>query len=225
MFFKRLIESPKLEIFIAIMIALASATTAFVTWRASMVSSSAGDAVRQGLIDAIKKQTATYENWRKTYEEAGYARSYAITLAQVEAYEKSSNTIAESQAKNLRQYLLPSLQLLSQPLGTDPKYLKSDGTYDIQLRFDDLQAESADLTTLDPNASFALSDTYGAEQRWLTVNIVLLAISLFWLALAELNAGRSRLIMLMTGLGIYVFSLAWFGIVEAIFVVMRGGAL
>ena len=35
---KRIINSPRLEIFIAVMIALASATTAFVTWRTSMVN-------------------------------------------------------------------------------------------------------------------------------------------------------------------------------------------
>jgi hypothetical protein len=222
---KRIMESSQLEVFIAVMIALASATTALVTWRASMANSNAGDAARQGLIDAVKKQASTNENWRKTYEEAGYAQVYAVTLAQVEAYEASKDSTGEAQAKNLRQYLLPNLQLLSQPLGTDQKYIKSDGTYDLEMRFADLQVQSSDISTLDPDASFKLSDTHGAEQRWLTVNIILLAISLFWLALAELNAGRSRLIMLGIGLGLYLFSLAWFGLVEIVFILARGGVL
>jgi hypothetical protein len=222
---KRLIDSPRLEIFIAVMIALASATTAFVTWRASMVSSAAGDAVRQGLIDAVKKQAAANEDWRLTYEQAGYAQTYAVTLAQVEAYEASGDSAGEAQAANLRQYLLPNLLVLSEPLGTDEKYLKSDGTYDLEMRFADLQSQSPDLAALDPEASFKLSDGYAAEQRWLTVAMVLLAISLFWLALAELNSGNSRMVMLVIGLGIYFFSLAWFGGVEIVFIIARGGVL
>ena len=184
---KRLIESPRLDVFIAIVIALVSATTAFAAWRASMVGSAAGDAIRQGLIDAVKKQTSENEDWRKTYEEASHAQTYAITLAQVEAFEQSGNSIAQAQAKNLRQYLLPSLQLLSEPLSTDEKYLKVDGTYDLEMRFADLEAATPDLAALDPQASFKLSDQYGAEQRWLTVGVILLAISLFWLALSELS--------------------------------------
>ena len=78
---KRLNESPRLDIFIAIVIAIVSATTAFAAWRASMVSSAAGDAIRQGLIDAVKQQAATSEDWRKLYEEAGHAQTYAVTLA------------------------------------------------------------------------------------------------------------------------------------------------
>jgi hypothetical protein len=222
---KRLTESPRLDILIAIVIAVVSATTALAAWRANMVSSAAGDAIRQGLIDAVKKQASANEDWRRTYEEAGYAQTYAVTLAQVEAFEKSEDTSAQAQAKNMRQYLLPNLQLLSEPLSTDEKYLKSDGTYDLDKRFADLEAQSPDLAALDPQASFALSDSYSAEQRWLTVGVVLLAISLFWLALSQLSAKRSRLITLVVGLGIYLFGLAWFALVEIIFFSLRGGVL
>lgn len=222
---KRLNESPRLDVFIAIVIAIVSATTAFAAWRASMVSSAAGDAIRQGLIDAVKKQASTSEDWRKLYEEAGHAQTYAVTLAQVEAFENSEDKTAQAQASNMRQYLLPSLQLVADPLTTDEKYLKSDGTYDLDLRFADLEADAPDLAALDPQASFKLSDQYSSEQRWLTVGVVLLAISLFWLALSQLSMKRSRLVTLAIGVGIYLFGLIWFGLVELIFFSMRGGAL
>lgn len=222
---KRLNESPRLDIFIAIIIAIVSATTAFAAWRASMVSSAAGDAIRQGLIDAVKKQAATSEDWRKLYEEAGHAQTYAVTLAQVEAFENSEDKTAQAQASNIRQYLLPSLQLVADPLTTDEKYFKNDGTYDLDLRFADLEADAPDLAALDPQASFKLSDQYSFEQRWLTVGVVLLAISLFWLALSQLSMKRSRLVTLAIGVGIYLFGLIWFGLVELIFFSMRGGAL
>jgi hypothetical protein len=223
--FKRLIDSIQLEVLIAIMIALASATTAFVTWRASTVSSQAGLAIRQGLIDTVKKQASANESWRRTYEQANYAQTYAVTLAQVEAYEASGDPTGEAQAQNLRQYLLPNLLLLSEPLGTDPRYLKDDGTYDLELRFADIQAASPDIAGLDPQLSFGLSDSYGIEQRWLTVNLVLLAISLFWLAFAELNIGRARIRMFLIGVGIYLFSLISFSLIETWMIVTRGGVL
>lgn len=222
---KRLNESPRLDVFIAIVIAIVSATTAFAAWRASMVSSAAGDAIRQGLIDAVKQQAATSEDWRKMYEEAGHAQTYAVTLAQVEAFENSEDKTAQAQASNMRQYLLPGLQLVADPLTTDEKYLKSDGTYDLDLRFADLEADAPDLAALDPQASFKLSDQYSSEQRWLTVGVVLLAISLFWLALSQLSMKRSRLVTLAIGVGIYLFGLVWFGLVELIFFSMRGGVL
>jgi len=222
---KRLNESPRLDIFIAIVIAVVSVTTALAAWRASMVSSAAGDAIRQGLVDAVKKQTAASEDWRKTYEEAGHAQTYAVVLAQVEAFENSNDKAAQDQAKNMRQYLLPNLQLIGDPLTTDEKYLKSDGTYDLERRYADLVASSPDLAALDPEASFKLSDQYSSEQRWLTVGVILLAISLFWLALSQLSMKRSRLVTLAIGVGIYLFGLIWFGLVELIFFSVRGGAL
>ena len=223
--FKRLYESPRLDVFIAIVIAIASATTALAAWRASMVSSAAGDANRQGLIDAVKKQAAASEDWRRTYEAAGYAQTYAVTLAQVQAFETSSDTTAQAQARNLRQYLLPNLLSLGDPLTSDVKYLKSDGTYDLDLLFTDLEAASPDLAKLDPEASFTLSDQYSSEQRWLTVGVILLAISLFWLALSQLSKKHSRLVTFVIGLGIYLVGLVWFGLVEIIFFIMRGGVL
>jgi len=221
---KRLNESPRLDIVIAVVIAVVSVTTAFAAWRVSMVGSAAGDAIRQGLIDAVKQQTAAGEDWRRTYEEAGHAQTYAVALAQVEAFENSNDKTAQAQASTMRQYLLPNLQLVVE-LSSNERYLKSDGTYDLELRYADLAASQPDMAALDPQASFKRSDQYSSEQRWLTVGVVLLAISLFWLALSQLDTNRSRLVTLAIGAGIYLFGLIWFGLVELIFFSVRGGVL
>ena len=113
------------------------------------------------MIDTVKKQAAANESWRRTYEQARYAQTYAVTLAQVEAYEANGNKAGKVQAENMRQYLLPSLLSLSEPLGTDEKYLKEDGTFDLEKCFADIQSESPDLAALDPEAFFKLSDSYG----------------------------------------------------------------
>jgi hypothetical protein len=219
------LDSERLEVAIAILIAVVSLSTALAAWRTNVVGSSASDATRQGLIDAIKKQAGTNEDLRKLYEEAGYARNYAIYLAGVETLEASRDPAGVAQAANLRQYLLPGLRLVSSPLGTEDKYKKADGTYDLAKRLSDLAAETPDISALDSQTSFDLSDRYAAEQRLLTIGTVLLAISLFWLGLAEVGGRRLRALTIVIGGIVYLIGLFWFAGVEIAYFIMRGGVL
>ena len=222
---KKWLEPGRMEIMLAVLIALVSLTTALSAWRTSVVGSSAADASRQGLIDAIKKGTGQNESWRKLYEEAGYAANFAIERSAADAMDASGDDTYRATAKNLRQYLLPSMQLLSEPLGTQEKYLKPDGTFDLEKRFADLEAETPDIQALDPAASFELAGKYASEQRWLTIGTVLLAVSLFWLGMAEILTGRARIVNLFIGLGVYLFGVVFLIVVEAIAILGRGGAI
>lgn len=219
------IDSPRLDTVIAFLIAIVSMTLAIASWRISNLSSDSGDATRQGMLDAVKKQASANESWRMTYQEAGYAESYATFQAEIQALEESHDSEAAAQADNLKKYMLPSLQLLGGGLLSDQTYQKADGTYDLQKRFDALQAASPDLTALDPQKSFNLGDQYNAEQRWLTVPTVLLAVSLFWLALAEIGGKRMRLPTLLIGTAVFLLGIGMTFVVELVFFFMRGGAL
>ena len=225
MVLKKWLEPERLDILIAVLIALVSLTASLAAWRTNVVGSSASDANRQGLIDAVKKGAAQNENWRMVYQEAGFARDFVIASAVVDAMEASGDESFQSAASTQRQYLLPGMQLLSEPLGTQEKYLKADGTFDLDKRFADLEAEAPDLSALDPIASFKLADQYSSEQRWLTIGTVLLVISLFWFGVAELTKERGRLINLFIGLGVYLFGVVFIVIVEIVAVVARGGVL
>ncbi len=222
---KKTLDPARMDVVIAVLIALVSLTTALAAWRTNMVGSNAADANRQGLIDALKKGAAQNENWRKVYEEAGHAATFAIESIATDAMDASKDESLRAAAKNLRQYLLPSLKLLSEPLGTQKKYQKPDGAFDIEKRFADLEAEAPDMLALDPAASFELADRYSSEQRWLTVGTVLLAISLLWLGLAETLSGRGRVINMVLGTGVYLFGLLFFLIVEIVSILGRGGVL
>jgi ABC-type amino acid transport substrate-binding protein len=222
---KKWLNPERLDVALAVLIALVSLTTALAAWRTSVVGSSAADANRQGIIDAIKKGTGQNESWRKVYEEGGYATGFSIESAAADAMDASGDKTYHATAKNLRQYLLPSLQLLSEPLGTQEKYVKLDGTFDLEKRFADLEAESPDIQSLNPAASFDLADKYSSEQRWLTIGTVLLAISLFWLGMAEILADRARTVNLLIGLGVYLFGVVFLLIIEAVALLGRGGVL
>jgi len=222
---RNLFDPARLDVVIAVLIALVSLTTALAAWRTNIVGSNAAEANRQGLIDALKRGAAESEDWRRLYEEAGYAATYAMENAAADAMEASEDEALNAAAQNVRQYLLPSLQLLSEPLGTQEKYQKSDGTYDLEKRLADLEAEAPDLFALNPAASFERADSYASEQRWLTVGTVLLAISLFWLGLAEILPGRGRNTNMTLGIGVYLLGLLFFLVVELVFIWGRGGVL
>ena len=219
------LDPARMDVMIAVLIALVSLTTALAAWRTNIVGSSAAQANRQGLIDAVKKGAAQNQSWRRLYEEAGYTATFAMESAAADAMEASEDEALQAAAKNMRQYLLPSLQLLSEPLGTQEKYLRSDGTYDLEKRLADLEAEDPDSLAIDPAASFELADRYASEQRWLTIGTVLLAISLFWLSLAEILSGRGRATNLALGIGIYGVGLLFILIVEIAAIWGRGGVL
>lgn len=222
---KKQLDPARMDMVIAILIVLVSLSTALAAWRMNIVGSNAAEANRQGLIDALKQGAAQNEGWRRVYEEAGYAATFSIESAAADAMDASGEESLQAAAVNLRQYLLPSLQLLSEPLGTQEKYLTPDGAFDIEQRFADQQAEAPDLLALDPADSFELADRYASEQRWLTVGTVLLAISLLWLGLAEFLSGRARTTNLTLGVGIYLLGLLFFLIVEVAAIVGRGGVL
>ena len=223
---KKWFEPERLEVLIAILIALVSLATSLAAWRTNVVGSSAADANRQGLIDTLKKTASQNENWRTVYQEAGFARDYVIASAAADAMDASGDVSQQYAAATQRQYLLPGMQLLSEPLGTQEKYQKRDGTFDLERRFNDVEAETPDLASLDPQASFDLAGQYSSEQRWLTVGTVLLVLSLFWFGISELTKGRMRIINMIVGLVIYLFGIAFLVIVEfAFIVVVRGGAL
>ncbi len=211
----------RFEIVNAILIAVVSLTTAFSVWRTNVVGSNAADESRVGLIDAVKNQSLDNENYRKLYEEAGFSYQFAAKEAEVKALETSSDAGEQSRGKNIRQYLLPNMQLLGQPLATDEKYRKSDGTFDLEQRFTDLQNDGE--PNPDPAAAFARADSLFSEQRWLVIGSILLALSLFWLTLAEINE-RLRGIEVIIGLATYLFGVAWFLGVEFVFFLLRRGA-
>ena len=221
---KKWLEPERLEVVIAVLIALVSLTTSLAAWRTNVVGSSASDANRQGLIDALKKGASQNEDWRRVYEEAGFARDYVIASAAADAMDASGDASLKSAASTQRQYLLPGMQMLSDPLSTQEKYLNSDGTFDLEKRFADLEAESPDLAALDPQASFKLAEQYSAEQRWLTIGTVLLVISLFWFGVAELTKDRARMVDLIVGLGIFLFGVVFLVVVELVAWIARTGA-
>ncbi len=219
------LEPARLELVVAVLIAIVSLTTALAAWRTSSVGSIASDANHKGLINAVKKQAAQDEDWRSAYEQAGYAREWAVTLSGIQSLEKSGDPAAVERAGVMRQFLLPGLVSLAGPFATNDHYIKSDGSFDIDKLFTDLEAESSDLAGLNPEASFKLASIYYNEQRWLVIGTVLMALSLFWLGMAQIGWARLKLLTSLIGTALYTIGVAWFVVVEIVFFIIRTGKL
>jgi hypothetical protein len=218
-------KEDRLSVWVAVLIALVSLTTALTAWRTAALGSKAGDLIYQGLLDAVKKKASANEDWRRAYQEAGYARDYLVTLNGLLVQENSTDPASQEQAAQLRTYLLPGMKSLATPLGTDPSYFTPGGLLNIQKRFQELENQSPDLSSLDPQASFSRADTYYVEQRWLVVGTILIAVSLFWLGLSQLEHLRPRVLILVLGVIVYGIGLVWSLTVEVIFFFLRGGVL
>ena len=218
-------KSDRLAIWIAVLTALVSLTTALAAWRTAALGSTAGDLIYQGMLNAVKKQAGANEDWRQAYQEAGYASDYLVFLNGLLVRENSTDPATQEQAAQLRTYLLPGMKSLATPLGTDPVYFTTGGLLNVQKRFNDLEKQSSDLSSLDPQASFSQSDNYYTEQRWLVVGTILIAVSLFWLGLSQLSHLRPRVLILVLGIIVYGVGLVWCLGVEVIFFFLRGGVL
>jgi hypothetical protein len=157
-------------------------------------------------------------------EEAAYAARYSAYAAEAEALITSADPGAQARGENIKAYLLPNMQLLAAPLAADPVYALPDGTYDIAGRFADLQAGS-ELAALDPGGTFAHGDRMASQQRWLVIGSVLLAISLFWLAVAQITHARRLVLTFIVGLDFFGTGIAWFLIVGGVFALLDRAAL
>jgi len=217
-------RSERLEVLIVILISLVSLTTALAAWRTASLGSDAGSLNYQGSLDTVKRQAASNENWRQVYQEAAYARDYLMALDDLKVREASSNPAELEYALEFRTYLLPGLESMAKPLGTDPTYLNSSGGLDIQKRFNELQQQSTGLSDLDPQVSFNRANLLYAEQRWLLVGTILMTASLFWLGLSQLSHLRSRTLILILGIIVYAAGLTWSVGVEVIFAFIKAGA-
>lgn len=210
---------------IAALMAAVVLATAIAAWRTSDLGSKAADAERQGLIEALKVQNLINEDWRLVYEQATHAQRFYALQAQAEALAASGGAGEADQAQAFEDYLLPNLALLAGPLVQEPSYLREDGSLDLEARFEDEQALNDALAELDPQGAFARADSLHAHHRRLVMGTVLLTVSLFWLALAEISRDRGQRTALIVGLGFFAMGLMWFGVAELMARSVAGGGL
>jgi hypothetical protein len=195
----------RFQTIVAILIAVVSVASAGVIWRASMAVSSAAAADRHGLVDTVQYEAAFAQNVSMLYQEARYAGQHDSYRARVETLRGSDLPGARSEAEWVDQ-IAGGLALFT-PLAGDPAYRTQDGRLDLERRLDDLRAADADLRDLDPQAEFAAADELYVESQVLVSTVIVFAVALFFLTLAEMTRSRARVGLAITGGAMFVLGL------------------
>ena len=203
-------SSSRVDTATSVLIALVSVLTAAVLWRASVLSGEATAADRRGMIDMLRAAAANSENLAYLYQqEADLAQSHVLLQAQVEYLQGRAAEFAASPSGAAVAAILSSeadaLLLADQgtvasaPLVADTKYRREDGTFDLDIRLRDIAAENSDLAALDPGQSFAQADWLDNKALYLALTVILFAMAMFALTLAQITKRRIRRLFLAVG--------------------------
>ena len=131
--------------------------------------------------------------------------------------QNSSDEGQQAQAANYEKYLLPNLKLMAEPFTESQNLFKPDGSIDLQARFDQLNS-TPEIKELTPSNFFELAEIASAEQRWLLVGSILMAVSLFWLTLSQVITNR-RMLTFWTGCFFFLVGILWI----IIYLLQKGG--
>jgi hypothetical protein len=211
--------SDRFQTIVAVLIAVVSAVSAGVIWRASLASSSASTADRQGLVTTVKYEAAYAEAVSMLYEEAHYAVQFDCYQARVEALQAQGDSAAQSEAGWVRQ-IVDSLASLT-PLTTDPAYRTADGGLNLDARLATMRAADADLSNLDPQQHFTAADWLYFESEVLVSAVIIFAVALFFLTLAEITRRRIRIGLAVIGVLVFLLGLGGVVVAEAYFILSR----
>jgi len=211
--------SDRFQTIVAILIAIVSVVSAGVAWRASMAGSSGSSVDREGLDTTMRYEAAYALTVSALHQEARYAAQYTRYQARVDALESQDGPAARSEAEGVREIV--EVLALFTPLATDSDYHTSDGRLDLDRRLDDLRAADADLRDLDPQQEFDTADQFYTETLALVSIVVLFALSLFFLTLAEITRHKLRLGLAAVGVVIFIVGLGGVLVTELYFVLSR----
>lgn len=214
----------RLDVAIAILLAVVAVTAALAAWRTSSVGSAVADSNRTGLIDVSKQASMHHINESEAFTQADFAVRAALKAAEAKAYIDSGDPAMAAAGASINDNLVPSVQKLA---GDFPSGNRNSplGTFDVAAAIAAMEEGDATYQAVVPEASFALADDYSNEKRWLTILSVLLAISLFWLGMAEITKGRWRITNLIIGVALWVACIGALAVVETWFITGRGGVL
>lgn len=209
----------RIETVASVLIAVVTVLTAAVVWRASLLSSQATGADRRGIINTLKAAAAEGENLAYLYQqEADLAQNHVLLQAQIDYLRRRASEFAASASGSSVAAILNSeadaLALADQgtvatsPLAAQTRYRREDGTFDLDARLQDIAAENPDLAALDPGQDFAQADRLDDKALYLALTVIVFAVALFALTLAQITKRRIRLLFLIVGVIVAVAAVA-----------------
>jgi hypothetical protein len=193
----------RFEILSAVLIALSSLIGAFVAWRAFAAGNAAGDADFAGLSAMLAAEETRANNAVNAYESYGAYVDYKRYRALAASLQEALDALPES--ATLEAAKLEAQRDLAQTAGAiaqqrfSRRYVKRDGTYDLDGQLATLYADRARQRDLNAAPSFTQADRLREKVSWLQGTSIPLALSLVFFTLAEAFKARWRRLALIVG--------------------------
>lgn len=195
----------RLEVFLAIMIAVASVMTALIAWRAFVAGDNAGDSDFAGIAAALNAENTRTSSAIRAFDNySAFAdfKQYSV-LAQQLAADIALLPPDHEYLEVLEAQWDQTLTLLSYARDRfDNRFLTRSGNFDFQRNIGELFSEAARIRDHNPDPHFDAADKFREKYNLLQFTAIFPAASLIFFALTEIFRTRIRYLMLVCGIGL-----------------------
>ncbi len=185
----------RFEIFSAFMIAVVTILSALTAWRANVADGIAGNADFEGVTSSILSQEARIVNGIHAYEHyRAYTSYYRYNELGNIMYNEGDNALLQDQSG------LWGVALGLQYSFFPPRYVNRDGSYDVQRELDELWADQAQQTDLNPTPHFQRADGYRDKSIAITAVLIVFATAFFLFTAGQAIRNRLKYLFALGGI-------------------------
>lgn len=196
------------SLLVALMLALVTIVGAVVAWRSAVAGTLAGNNEDAGLLASLNYQeAATTASIQASQNRATHLEYYrALRLAQTEVEQglatiEARPDITQEEINALFRPVVEKADLaLTNKFFFENRYLTEDDFYDAEREQSESLAEAAQTKDLNAEPQFIAADRYRAISVALVATLIVLAISLWFFALAEVVGHSVKYVLALGGL-------------------------
>jgi uncharacterized Tic20 family protein len=212
------------ETVIAIWIAIVTVAGAFVAWRASIIGGSAADADRQGILSAVSRERVQTDHRTRLYNDLRIFTDYIQNREMASLLKQDMERLAEmgqtEQVESLLREADAHEALADSAYGflDYAQYVKEDNTgrktYDAEGYLQASLAIEARNRDLNPDDDFQEADRLHLQEQRLVGIVIVLAVALLFLTLAQITQSFLRYIFVIIGLFAFLAALVIGAVIE-----------
>ncbi len=175
---------------VSILTALVTILSAVIAWRAAIAGDTAGNADFAGIGATLNQQASHTLSSSTVYQQyrafTTYLRNNELGNAIASDLDDKAKSYDDPQRSALGEQRTASWdQTLVDNGFFETRYLRSDGTYDVQRQLGELEAEDALKQDTDPDPHFAQADLMRAKANLLVGMLIIMAFALWFYTLAS----------------------------------------
>jgi hypothetical protein len=194
-------QTNKMETLVAVLIAVVVVVGAYISWRASVIDDSAGDADYGGLRAAIFAEKTRSLNYVNAYESFGNYVTYWRNRRTAELINEDMQKLPVEEQEVLSAEAKTYNDLAdANSTMFEMRYLNRDGTYSVQRQMGEMWADAAKKREMDSTSQFSEADQLRQQTLKMLLALMILSVSPILFSLVE-SMPKQGLKNLMLGSG------------------------